>query len=359
MYLGIEIGGTKLQLGVGAGDAELAELRRLDIDAERGAAGILRQIEQAASELIARYAVSAVGIGFGGPVDSGAGRVIKSHQVDGWEDVQLASWCRRVLGVPTTLGNDCDSAALAEAVYGAGRGRRSVFYVTAGTGVGGGYVVHGRIQGTGRPAMAEIGHLRPGLQAERPDMTVESLASGWGIAAAAKARISGDVSLPLSRILETTMGHGPGRARILDRQDIDREFRGDLLQRCGGDLDQLTAKAVGQAAMDGNLLALDVVRHATDVLGWAIAQVITLLAPEVVIVGGGVSLMGETLFFAPLREAVARYVFPPLAEAYELVPAALGESVVVYGAIALAAGSSNDTLENEAGVDRKPRRIRP
>ena len=64
---------------------------------------------------------------------------------------------------------------------------------------------------------------------------------------------------------------------------------------------------------------------------------ITLLAPEVVVVGGGVSLLGEELFFAPLRDAVRRYVFPPLAESYEIVPAALGEWVVVHGAIALAA----------------------
>ncbi len=72
------------------------------------------------------------------------------------------------------------------------------------------------------------------------------------------------------------------------------------------------------------------------VLGWAIAQVITLVAPEAVIVGGGVSLVGEQVFFAPLREAVRRYVFPPLAESYRLLPAALGESVVVHGALALA-----------------------
>jgi len=342
VYLGIEIGGTKLQLGVGPGNAELADFRRLDIDSERGSAGILRQIEQAASDLMSRHAVSAAGIGFGGPVDTAAGRVIKSHQVDGWEDMDLAQWCRRLLGIPTILGNDCDAAALAEATCGAGKGRRAVFYVTAGTGVGGGYVVDGQVQGAGRPAMAEIGHLRPGLQAERPDMTVESLASGWGIAAAAKARISGDVSLPLSRTAEVAVGEGLHLHAVGDRQDLDREFRRDLLQRCGGDLDQLTAKSIAQAADDGNQLAVEVIRHATDVLGWAIGQVITLLAPDVVVVGGGVSLMGENLFYAPLREAVARYVFPPLAEAYEILPVALGEAVVVHGAIALAARCTQD-----------------
>jgi glucokinase len=305
VYLGIEIGGTKLQLGVGSEDAQLIEVCRLDIDPDGRAAGILRQIDQAASRLVDRHRPAAVGIGFGGPVDTQAGRVIRSHQIKGWDNFDLAGWCSRTCGVPVVLGNDCDSAALAEARYGAGRGRRSVFFVTVGTGVGGGYVVDGQVQGAGRPAIAEIGHLRPGLQADRADMTVESLASGWGIAAAAKARIHED------------------RA---------------LRERCGGDPDRLTTKEIACAASQGNALAREVIGHATDVLGWAIAQVITLVAPEVVVVGGGVSLMGDSLFFAPLREAVARYVFPPLVDAYQVVPAALGELVVVHGAIALAAG---------------------
>ena len=76
---------------------------------------------------------------------------------------------------------------------------------------------------------------------------------------------------------------------------------------------------------------------ACQVLGWAIAQTITLVAPEVIVVGGGVSLIGEQWFLSPIREEVARYVFPPLLESYRIVPAELGELAVVHGAIALAA----------------------
>ena len=76
--------------------------------------------------------------------------------------------------------------------------------------------------------------------------------------------------------------------------------------------DQLTAKMVAQAAADGNEIARDVLGHSGQALGWAIAQVITLLAPEIVVVGGGVSLIGPQFFFDPLKEAVAKYVFPPL-----------------------------------------------
>jgi len=341
MYLGIEIGGTKLQLGVGDGTSDqLAAWDRLDIDARRGAAGILDQIEHAAAGLIQRFPVARLGIGFGGPVDTAAGRVIVSHQVDGWRDFPLASWCHKTLGVPAALGNDCDSAALAEAKHGAGRGKETVFYVTVGTGIGGGFVKGGVLHGRGRPSSAEIGHLRPGLQADRPEATVESLASGLGIAEAAKDRLSREIALPL----RTAALHSKQRRDL--REDGQspvanwhEECRRDLLERAGGDVDAVTAKLVGQAAAEGNQLAMEVLHRSCQVLGWAIAQTITLLAPEVVVVGGGVSLLGEELFFAPLRQAVRRYVFPPLAEAYEIVPAALGELVVVHGAIALAAGT--------------------
>ena len=101
------------------------------------------------------------------------------------------------------------------------------------------------------------------------------------------------------------------------------------------------AESVEQAVSllgEGNELAREVLAHACAALGWGIAQAITLTSPEVVVVGGGVSLMDESLFLAPLRGEVARYVFPPLAGKYEIRPAALGEAVVVHGALAVAAG---------------------
>ena len=341
MFLGIEIGGTKLQLGVGAGrDGELTALVRHDVDSARGAAGILEEIERSATALAQKHAIERIGFGFGGPCDRASGVVTKSHQVAGWDDFPLAAWCRESLGKPTVVGNDCDVAALAEARRGAGRGAASVFYVTVGTGIGGGLVVGGRLVGEGRPAIAEIGHLRPGLLADRPDMTIESLAAGPGIAAAAIARMTG-VARPLDSLRS---GAGPitraqMRQRLVDVQQTEEEYIADLVQRAGGDGEQLTAKLVAQAAGEGNAIACEVLDHAVQALGWAIAQVITIIAPEVVVVGGGVSLIGEPLFFAPLRTEVARYVFPPLAGSYRLAPAGLGELAVVHGAIALASES--------------------
>ena len=316
MFLGIEIGGTKLQFGVGSGDgSDFVAFERRDVAIARGGQGIRDQIREVGRELVAAHGVERVGYGFGGPIFGSRGIVQTSHQVSGWDQFPLTEWTQRELGVPTKLGNDCDVAALAEACFGAGRDATSVFYVTVGTGIGGGLVFNRQIHGTDRPASAEIGHLRPGLEASSSKQTIESLAAGPGIAQSTRIR------------LETMRQAG----------EATRDFH-DFRERCGGDFLQLTTKAIGEAAIAGNQLAKDQYVAATRVLGWGVAQLITLVAPEVVVVGGGVSLVGEEIFFAPLRSAVAQYVFPPLRESYRLLPAKLGESVVVHGALALAKG---------------------
>ncbi len=317
MFLGIEIGGTKLQLAVGLGDGRLVALERHSVDPAQGADGILRHIEEDGRRLIAEHGVSGVGFGFGGPVDSLSGRVVKSHQIQGWQDFPLVEWCQQRLDQPAILGNDCDVAALAEARFGAGKGRRTVFFVTVGTGIGGGLVIDGRLLGAGRPAIAEIGHLRPGLDCCQSDATVESLAAGPAIEKAARLRVESDAE------------HAADSA--------------DLSGMCQNRIQDLTARDVAAAARGGNTIALAVFEEACQVLGWAIAQVVTLTAPELVVVGGGVSLSGDEIFFEPLRRFSRSYVFPPLVDSYEIAPAGLGEEVVTHGALALAAGAPPDS----------------
>jgi glucokinase len=101
-------------------------------------------------------------------------------------------------------------------------------------------------------------------------------------------------------------------------------------------LERLSTEVIAEAAGQGNELAREALRRALQTLGWAIAQMVSLLAPNIIVIGGGVSLMGEQMFFAPLRREVARYVYRPLQSSYQIVPAALGEEVVVQGALALA-----------------------
>jgi glucokinase len=123
----------------------------------------------------------------------------------------------------------------------------------------------------------------------------------------------------------------------------DEEYLADLWQRSDFDLASLSAKHVAQAAEAGNLIAREILDHAVEAIGWAIAQVITITAADRVVVGGGVTLLGEPMFFRPLREQIARYVFPPLRENYQVAPAALGELVVVHGAIAIAHESARNS----------------
>src|SRR5262245_19244546 len=165
MFLGIEIGGTKLQLGVGHGDGTLVGSWRGTIDVGAGGEGIRRAIVAAVPSLLSgggidRGALRGVGVGFGGPVDDATRSVIKSHQIVGWDKFPLASWLGSALELPVALGNDADVAGLAEALFGAGQGLSPVFYMTIGSGIGGGLIVNGDIlRGTGRGA-AEIGHLK-------------------------------------------------------------------------------------------------------------------------------------------------------------------------------------------------------
>jgi glucokinase len=290
-YLGIEIGGTKLQLGFGPGDGTLAGLWRGAVDVAAGAEGIRRQITAAVPELLARAGVdraqvAGAGVGFGGPVEDARQRVIRSHQIAGWDDFPLADWLTDLLGWPVALGNDADVAGLAEALFGAGKGLSPVFYITIGSGIGGGLIIDGDIyRGCGCGA-AEIGHLRIATESGsglvyRP---LEEVASGWGI-----------------------------QARALT-----------------------DARLVGQAAEQGEASAREVLESAWTCLAEAICHVIALLCPRRIVIGGGVSLMGERVLFGPLRRLVAERVFRPFAACCDIVPAALGEEVVVHGALALA-----------------------
>jgi glucokinase len=313
MFLGIEIGGTKLQLGLGHGDGRLSALWRGTVEVAAGPEGIRRQITAAVPELLAkagldRAQIQGVGIGFGGPVDDATRTIIKSHQIEGWDGFPLADWITDMLGWSTVLGNDADVAGLAEALFGAGKGLSPIFYITIGSGIGGGFIINGEIyRGCGRGA-GEIGHLRlpPQSNAGSRRTIVEHVASGWGIEDEARLRAE-DVSW----------------ARKLLGLAADRPER-------------ITARLVGEAAERGDEFASRILGHAWACLAEAICQVIALLCPRRIVIGGGVSLMGEKLLFQPLRSLVAERVFRPFADCYDIAPAALGEEVVVHGALALA-----------------------
>jgi glucokinase len=176
-------------------------------------------------------------------------------------------------------------------------------------------IIDGEIyRGCGRGA-AEIGHLRVPVRFE-PEAQhpfgyepIELQASGWSIAQ---------------------------RARNKLQNPSAREQAGRMLDLVGGDPDRITAQLVGEAASLGDEVARSLMQETCAYLAEGICHVIALLCPRRIVFGGGVSLLGEKLLFQPLRAKVAERVFRPFADCYEIVPAALGEEVVVHGALALA-----------------------
>lgn len=293
MYLGIEIGGTKLQVGAGRGDGVLLDAWRGTVDRAAGADGILGQIAAAVSPLLARAGIGradirAVGIGFGGPIDDATRGVLKSHQVGGWDGFPIADWAERELGWPCMVGNDADVAGLGEALFGAGRGISPIFYITIGSGIGGGLIVNGAIfRGAGKGA-SEVGHLR--MRHGERVVTLESLCSGWG--------------------MEQSFAESHGK--------------------------KLTCAQIAAAARAGDSQSIRFLEGRWDYLADGLAEVIALLCPRRIIIGGGVSLVGDDVLFEPLRRKVAERVFAPFADCCDIVPAALGEEVVLHGALALA-----------------------
>jgi len=299
-FLGIEIGGTKLQCALGDGSGRIEQIEREQVNPEAGAAGIRRQIASAWQRLRARGRPAAVGVGFGGPVDWRAGRVICSHHVPGWDGFPLGQWLEELVGAPAAVENDANTAALAEALAGAGRDADPLFYVTMGSGVGGGLVAGGRVYHGAPPGEAEIGHVR----LDREGTTVEARCSGW----ATDRRVRRLAAERPESALARRVAADPGRE----------------------------ARHLLPALEEGDPNARKLIEETASDLAFALSHVAHLFHPAAIVLGGGLSLIGE-----PLRAAVAKALPDWLMKAFHPGPeirlAELGEQAVPAGALILAA----------------------
>jgi glucokinase len=299
MILGIEIGGTKLQLVLGDKSARIQERRRYVVQRTEGAAGIRRQIENAIGEL-ARYGKpEIVGVGFGGPVDWKTGKISRSHHIEGWSGYDLGEWLQSLTKAQVYVDNDANVAALGEALHGAGVGFDPAFYVTLGSGVGGGLVAGGEIYHGATPGEAEIGHVR----LERGGPILESRCSGWAMDARIRELRKSE---PDSALCRMTAGQQGGEARFL-------------------------AAALAQ----GDAAARRVLHETAEDLAFGLSHAVHLFHPQKIILGGGLTRVGEAL-----RAEVARCLRPNIMEAFapgpDIALAALGEDAVPVGALALA-----------------------
>lgn len=299
-YLGIEIGGTKLQLVAGTSDGRILERRRVTVNLEAGGEGIRGQIASLLPTLLKDHRPAAVGVGFGGPVDWKTGLICCSHQVKGWHGFPLGEWLRERTGLPVTVDNDANVAALGEALHGAGRDANPVLWINMGSGVGGGLVVDGRIYHGTSPGEVEIGHVR----LDKSGRTVESQCSGWAVDRRIREAIRDNPACALARLVGSAVG---GEARFL-----------------------------AAALAENDAVARRLLEAVADDLGFALSHAVQLLHPERIVVGGGLALVGE-----PLRTAIAaalpRYVMDAFQPGPSVALAALREDPVPVGALSFAA----------------------
>ena len=298
-YIGIEIGGTKVQVALGDEDATILERERMPVDLARGARGIRENIRDAIARLTRKREASAVGVGFGGPVDHDTGRIAMSYQVEGWADFEIAGWLEELTGLPVQVDNDANTAALGEACRGAGRSYRLVFYVTLGSGMGGGMVIDGEVYHGAKPGESEVGL----ICIDTSGATMESRCCGWAVDAKVRRHIAAEPEGLLARLASGAAG---GEARFL-----------------------------GPAVEVGDAGAVAILDETAQELAFGLSMPAHLFHPEVIIIGGGLSLLGD-----PLRERVARRLTGFMSEAFKPGPAvelsALGEDVVCVGALLLA-----------------------
>lgn len=309
LILGIEIGGTKLQLALGRLSGEILAVNQGRVEKAQGGEGIRKWLKREVPVFIREQApelgqVVAIGCGFGGPLDTRAGRVMRSIQIEGWQDFPIRDWLRETFELPVTVENDSNAAAWGEYKRGFGRGCQHFFYTNIGSGVGGGFVFNGSLfDGQGYGA-GEIGQTYvadwtsdvPGA-VER----VENLCSGWAIE---------------SRLRAT--GYIPEES--------------SLYQTFSADLSAVTARDLGEAACMGDRFATEEIGSIARSFGQALSNVLCLSGVERIAIGGGVAKMGEVLL-GPIRQAVHEFEFVSNVGNYEISPCELGDEIVLVGAI--------------------------
>ena len=296
-FLGIEIGGTKLQIVIGYADGTLLSTHRFTVKKEDGADGIrnniLRVLDEHKNERL-----TAAGIGFGGPVNWQTGRVEISFHIEGWSGFSISEWLSDYLNIPVFVDNDANVAALGEAVHGAGKDFNHVLYITIGSGIGGGMVINQQIYHGTMPGEVEIGHLRM----DRNGATLESLCSGWAVD---------------EKIREAAVANPSGILAKL----VNGKTRSEAI-------------FLKEAIQKGDETATQIFEQTTEDFAFGLSHAIHLMHPELVVVGGGLSFMGDILL-QDIKAKLPAYLMKTFAPGPPIKLAALKEKAVPTGCLVL------------------------
>jgi glucokinase len=310
-FIGVDIGGTKVAAGLVSPVGQISHQVRVPMvatDAIAGLAAVLSAIDSvyaAASTLDPelRSQVAGIGICAPGPLDPRTGIVINPPNLPGWRNFPLADKVSQAYILPVRVDNDGNAAALAEALWGAGRGYKNVFCATLGTGIGTGIIFDGRIYHGRTGAAAEGGHVTIDYRGPRCKCgkfgCIESLASGTAIARRASEKLSAG--------RKSTIGMG---AEII------------------------TGEMVFRAYAAGDALAKELLQETATFLAIWLGTMVDLLEPDVMIIGGGVAAMLQP-FFGQIREELPRWSVNPQPQEIPLVMAHYGSDAGIAGGAAL------------------------
>lgn len=309
LALAVDLGGTNLRAAVVNRDGDIQAETQQRTQSSDGPDAVIERIAAAVNDIAESNQVPndvPVGLASPGPLDPRTGVVYFSPNLPGWTNIPLAAKLRERTKREVVLSNDANAAALGEVFFGAGKGTRNLLYLGLGTGVGGGIYSEGLLIDGVRGMGGELGHVTVDLNGPRCSCgsvgCIEAYTSAWALTRDALALVDSG--------------------------------RGDAILRAAGDRNNVGPRALGQAASDGDAATLALLERAGHALGAGMASFVNIFNPEVIAIGGGVSLIGDPLL-EPARRALATFAMPIMLENVKVVPSQLGVKTGIYGAAAL------------------------
>ncbi|MBP1993998.1 ROK family protein [Paenibacillus eucommiae] len=303
-YAGVDIGGTKCAVSIGEETtAGIQILAKKSFPTPSSPELALKQLLDTLQEIITETSSTVLGIGIscGGPLDSRRGLILAPPNLPTWDGIDVITPFQQSFGVPVGLQNDANACALAEWKWGAGKGCRNMIFLTFGTGMGAGLILDGRLYAGTNDMAGEVGHMR--MEEDGP--------TGYGKPGSFEGFCSG------------------GGIAQLARSMAEKSLRaGDSPLFCPvyEDLAKVTAQKVGEAAQQGDALAIEVLHITARQLGRGLAILIDVLNPERIVIG---SIYGRQLaFLEPIvKQVLLEETLPHSLSVCTVVPAGLGESV--------------------------------
>lgn len=311
---GIDIGGTKCAVTIGREDgSEIRILYKEKFPTPKEPKEAVQKLVDVLRDMLKEHpevSLSAVGISCGSPLDSEKGLILCPPNLPNWDHIDVVTPFTEAFGLPAAVQNDANACALAEWLWGAGKGTKNMIFLTFGTGLGAGLILDGRLY-TGTNDMAgEAGHVR--LAEDGPEGygkrgSFEGFCSGGGIARAAVPRV------------REWLAAGKATA-ILSRGQAPEE---------------VTTQDVGLAAQAGDSLALSILQDTGRMLGRGLAMLMDILNPQKIVIGS-IFLRQEEILRGPMEEIIRQEALSWTREVCDVVPAGLGEQLGDYAALSVA-----------------------